>query len=84
MVGSLINVLELFTFLFIINMFDTSDLDTMTEFGIIRNIKIISCCGLFGKSVFYMMTITSWFQELDSSKANIDEVPGKIENPMAI
>jgi hypothetical protein len=85
MIGSLINVLELFTFLFIINMLDTSDLDTMREFGIVRNITIISCCGLFCTCMFFMMTTKSWFQDLDSeqlrySQVQKDKIQEEVEN----
>ena len=51
--GNLINIIELFTFLVIINIYETDDLDILREDNTTRNITIISCAALLVKTLMH-------------------------------
>jgi hypothetical protein len=70
--GSIINIIELFIFLIIINTYETEDLDILREENTARNITIISCVALLVKTVMHYV-----IQRLPNEKEDEYTTPGK-------
>jgi hypothetical protein len=70
--GSIINIIELFIFLTIINTHETEDLDILREENTARNITIISCVALLVKILMYFV-----IQDLPDEKEEEYTTPGK-------